>query len=311
MLPHGGGSGHSPKAFAVETRKISRDAKNKNGGTPSKCSWILKYCAVALFLLLAPALYAQQQWSVGYYIQWGNPVIPVNAVEWDGLTHVIASAAMVNSDGSIDMNAQAVNTYAAALVSTAHANGVKALISLQGNNNFQPAITNNLSGFVSNIMNIVNTYGFDGVDLDWEGSGPSVAGSAMQQLAAALRAQLGTRLLTSAVVVTDASFWGTVHSYFDRIQIMTYDLSGTYNPFSWYNSALYTPPCDCVWSVDRTVSRYLSAGVPASKLSIGMPFYGTFGPAAGFTRRNRLGQVLRPSPRLIFKTYCHTQREHS
>src|SRR5262249_24059945 len=138
----------------------------------------------------------------------------------------------------------------------------------------QTAATSNLPNLVSNVMNAVNTYGFDGVDIDWEPFSAAANGWAAQQLAASLRAQLGSRILTCAAIVNDYAFWGSVQGYFDRIQVMTYDMTGTWNPYSWHNAALYGPGSNAVWYVDLAISRFLSAGVPASKLSLGIPFYG-------------------------------------
>ena len=36
-------------------------------------------------------------------------------------------------------------------------------------------------------------------------------------------------------IVSDYRYWGSVTTYFDRINIMTYDLTGTWNPYSWHN----------------------------------------------------------------------------
>jgi chitinase len=123
-------------------------------------------------------------------------------------------------------------------------------------------------------MNVVDSYGFDGVDIDWEPFNAGSNGSAMQALASDLRSRLGTsKTLSAAALVTDYPYWGSVHSYFDRIGIMTYDLTGTWNPYSWHNAALYDPD-GMVWSVDLAVRRFTSYGVPAAKLSIGIPFFG-------------------------------------
>jgi GH18 family chitinase len=235
---------------------------------------------ICLFLLIPPVAFAQQQWSQGYWTPWGNPGIPASDIEWGGLTHVVHAWALVRADGSLDLDTQLVSSQGPVLISGAHAHGVKALLGIGQSywtgqtTNLQSAITKNRAGLVSNIMNVVNSYGFDGVDLDWEPFSASTNGGAMQAFAADLRAQLGTtKTLSAAAIVNDYAYWGTVQSYFDRIGAMTYDLTGTWNPYSWHNAALYDTD-GMVWSVDLAVKRFTASGVPAAKLSIGIPFFG-------------------------------------
>jgi GH18 family chitinase len=126
---------------------------------------------------------------------------------------------------------------------------------------------------VDYIMNVVDTYQFDGVDLDWRSFDPATSGDALRLLAADLRARLGARTLSASAIVTHHAYWGTVQQHFDRIGLMTYDLTGSWNPYSWHNSALYDPD-GMVWSVDMAVRRFTAAGIPAGKLSVGIPFFG-------------------------------------
>jgi chitinase len=64
--------------------------------------------------------------------------------------------------------------------------------------------------------------------------------------------------------------------------VMTYDLSGLWDPYSWFQSALYDPD-GLVWSVDLAVKRFTGVGVPPAKLGIGIPFYGWKWTGAGIT----------------------------
>ncbi len=230
------------------------------------------------------------QRSIGYYTPWGNPVLSPDQIEWAGLTDLIYWGAAVHADGTLDLNLQLVSTTGKAIIAAAHAKGVKVLLGLieadwaGGANTMQPAVTNKLSTLVANVMSAVNSYGFDGVDIDWEPFNSSTSGAALKQLAGALRAALGTKLLSVAAIVNDSAYWGGAHSSFDRIQMMTYDLGGLWNPYSWHNAALYGPSNDAVWSVDLAVRRFLAAGVPAGKLCIGIPFYGWQNSGGGVTK---------------------------
>jgi chitinase len=208
------------------------------------------------------------------------------------LTHIVHWGALVNADGSLNLDYQRVTADAPTLVSAAHAAGVKAILGviqpywLGQRTNFQQAATSNRAALVDNIMRVADTYGFDGVDLDWEPFNPASDGPAMNALAADLKARLGTRTLTVAATVTEYQYWGSAHGPFDRVNVMTYDLTGTWNAYSWHNAALFASD-SMVWSVDLAVKRFTAAGVPAAKLGIGIPFYGWQWSGGGITGPNQ------------------------
>jgi chitinase len=221
---------------------------------------------------------------------WGSGLFPVSDIQWNGLTHVIDNAALINSDGTLNLTGLDFSTYAAALVAAAHANNVKALVQLEApygtESYFNSAVTGHLSALVANVMTVVNTYGFDGVDIDIEPPNGFVydttGGPAnMTAFAAAMRTALGGKLFVADTLNSDYAFWATLHSTFDRINVMTYDLTGTWNTWDgpdnglWYDSALHSNGADSVYnSLDGIRALYVAAGVPAAKLALGLAFYG-------------------------------------
>src|SRR5438270_4959432 len=226
-----------------------------------------------LLVFLVQTTFAAGQWSIGYWSPWGSPGCPVSDIDMSALTHIIHWAAVVRADGTLDLNQQNISSDAPALVSTAHASGVRVLLGLiQQSQSLSQAAANNRAALVNSIMNVVNSYGYDGVDIDWEPINSGSDGGPMRALAADLRSQ-GARILTAAAIGTDARYWGSVQDAFDRVNAMTYDMTGLWNAYSWHNSALYDPD-GSVWSINLAVQRFTSAGVPASKLGIGIPFYG-------------------------------------
>lgn len=249
-------------------------------------------CALGMALLLSlstacasteqPAACAStEQWSMGYYTPWGK-TLPISRIDWSALSHAIYGFAVVRSDGSLDLDSVSLAENAAQFVSAARAAGVRPMFSLAqawwsgDQESFELAATYNRETLVSNVIDVVDTYGFDGVDIDWEPFDAGTQGQVLLSLAADLRARLGTtKLLTIAVSYyqSDYAYWGRAHAYFDRLSIMTYDMSGTWDPYTWYNSALYDPE-GRVWSVNLAVERFTLAGVPAATTNIGIPFYG-------------------------------------
>jgi chitinase len=219
------------------------------------------------------------QWSLGYWTQWGSPVIPVSAIDFKALTHVVQYAAIINADGSLDVNTYAVAANAKSLVSTAHAAGAKVLLGLiqpygsTATGNFYQAATNNGATLINNIVSVLNTYGFDGVDANFQPFNTSSTGVAMTTFAPALKAQLGGKLLVVDTSITDYNYWTGLQSSIDKMNVMTYNMSGSWDPYSWHNSALYDSDGK-VWSVNLAVTRYMNAGIPASKINIGIPFFG-------------------------------------
>lgn len=219
------------------------------------------------------------QWSVGYWTPYGNPAVPISEIQWDGLTHVVQWGALVQPDGTLDLTTNQFAANATPLIAAAREANVKVLVGITQaywrgeTTGFRSAVNKDLSGFAGHVLKVVDTYGFDGVDLDWEPFNSSADGKAMVDLMGVLRQRLGAKILTAAVIITDYRFWGSAHSRLDRVNVMTYDMTGTWDPYAWHNSALFADTSD-VWSVDLAVQRYLSAGVPTEKLGIGIPFFG-------------------------------------
>src|SRR4051812_6680477 len=64
-------------------------------------------------------------WSVGYLWPFGNPPLPVSDIDWSALTHIVHYAAVVNADGTLDLETEQISKNAAELVAAAHSAGVK------------------------------------------------------------------------------------------------------------------------------------------------------------------------------------------
>lgn len=136
---------------------------------------------------------------------------------------------------------------------------------------------------------------FDGIDLDWEY--PSACGltcgtpeesANFTALLAEFRRQLDAvrpgLLLTIAagagvdkVRVTDP---GTYSQYLDYINVMTYDFHGTWDSRTNHHSPLFDSPNDPrtgdqkLYNSNDAMEAFLTRGVPASKLNLGIGFYG-------------------------------------
>jgi chitinase len=149
-----------------------------------------------------------------------------------------------------------------------------------------------LKGDLGNGMSIAGL--FDGIDIDWEYPGAMGNTSAFSPadprnftlLLAEFRRQLDLvdkrYLLTIAAPAGHEDYslieLNSIHPYLNYINLMAYDLHGTWEKVTNHHAALYANPAEPAdtanRNIDRAVTDYLAAGVPPGKLVLGVPFYG-------------------------------------
>jgi spore germination protein YaaH len=129
--------------------------------------------------------------------------------------------------------------------------------------------------FVDDLVTLVKTMGYDGVDLDWEGLKPADRdrfSALVDQLAAALHGE--GRFLSIAVIPKTSepgewdnqkyADWSRIGKAVDEFKIMTYSFSGP-----WGDPG---PQAPLAW-VDRVLT-FAERSVPPGKVFMGLPFYG-------------------------------------
>jgi chitinase len=177
---------------------------------------------------------------------------------------------------------------------------LKILISIGGwtwSKNFSDAtLTDTSTGnFALSAIAIVSKFNLDGIDIDWEY--PGMIGDnnkyrpedkehytvLFKELRAGLDS-LGRTTKMKYYVTTavggsqsyiDHTEMDKVQQYADYINIMSYDYAGGWDSISGHHTNLYTSSGDNEQSsADRSIQAFMAAGVPASKIVIGLAFYG-------------------------------------
>ena len=134
--------------------------------------------------------------------------------------------------------------------------------------------------FAQDCKRIVKEYGLDGIDIDWEYPGSSAAGISSSPddkenftlLMKDLRKALGKGKLLTMASIASAAFvdFPAVMKYLDFVNVMAYDLASAPK----HHSPLHSSEIMGRKSAESSVKAHLDAGVPASKLVLGIPFYG-------------------------------------
>jgi chitinase len=249
---------------------------------------ILAVGLVATATCLAPApVHAAGRWLTGYYVGYERDILPPDEIEWNALTHIVVGAAVPRKNGTIDTSFDLGTdgpAFARDVAERAHANNVVPILMIGGagtHDGFKRAASRKKrKAFVRNLVATMNDLGFDGLDLDWEPI-TSKDLKPFSALVSALRSALPDAVLTAPVIPPTLTFpevssvYGQVAQQLDQVNVMTYNMEGAYSGWqSWHSSALDGAATETPSSVAVGVASFLAAGVPASKLGVGIGFFG-------------------------------------
>jgi GH18 family chitinase len=228
-------------------------------GSRASQSFLLSL-AIAASFLAAPA----QAEEIMYLTSWqGN----AGQINWGVIDHVMYAFAIPTSGGGASIPAGLSTA-----CSSAHGAGKRCLLSYGGWNNgddsaFEAIAANATTRqtFANHCRDIINQYGLDGVDMDWEypeQEDSANYGALMQTIKNTIPAG---KLLTAAAAnhgynaraVQDAVKAGRL----DFAMIMSYDGGdgAVHSPYSYAQQA---------------VSDWQGYGVPMNRVFLGVPFYG-------------------------------------
>lgn len=138
----------------------------------------------------------------------------------------------------------------------------------------------NRLSFAQDCRRVVDEYGLDGIDIDWEYPTSNAAGISASpddtanftKLMRDIRNAIGADRQLTLATVDNANFidFHGILPYIDFVNTMSYDMG---NP-PYLHSGLYDSENTNGHTTDASVRAHLAAGVPPSMIVVGMPFYG-------------------------------------
>ena len=222
--------------------------------------------------------------------------------EFDSITHLLHFAVFVRPNGNLDLRSNELTPNKMRdLVAQGHRSGRKVLLVVGGENADKglriACSPKKLTHTIQTLAKLVQTYGYDGIDMDWE---PFPTGDARLYAEAikSLRRSLDeisalrnhTRIVLNAAIEVDINDEPYMRSltqnlarlkhHLDQINLMTYTMANPMTlPFVWHNSALY--PADQspkagfrTPNADEAVRAFLVAGFQPDQLGIGINLHG-------------------------------------
>jgi chitinase len=181
------------------------------------------------------------------------------------------------------------------LTTAAHQAGVRVLLSLGGwgwDEQFAAMMRDHEAEerYVAAVLEMVDQFDYDGVDLDWEYPDTEEEVVNFERLARRFRRDLDAlgatkeraMLLTMAASASPSTLrW--LRSEFlletmDWVNVMTYDYAGVFTNFAGHHAPLFDSskqPADGKASIERTMQYLLEERkLPANRLALGLPLYG-------------------------------------
>ncbi|KAJ3570369.1 hypothetical protein NP233_g4450 [Leucocoprinus birnbaumii] len=265
------------------------------------------------------------KYSIGYFTNWGiyGRKYPPSLIPTNDLTHILYAFANVRADsGTVFLsdlwadqdihypgdswNDVGTNLYgnlkAIYKLKKEHRH-LKSLLSIGGwtySPSFHPVVTNPAlrAEFVKSSVQLLEDYGFDGLDVDYEYPSNDNEARGYVELLRELRIALDNHakakkadyrfLLTIAAPCGPQNYQklhiAEMDKYLDFWNLMAYDFSGSWDNKANHQANLHGPPLNA----HDAVQYYHSHGVARSKLVLGIPLYGrsfanTHGPGHSFS----------------------------
>ncbi|KAK3984687.1 glycoside hydrolase superfamily, partial [Cladorrhinum sp. PSN332] len=257
--------------------------------------------------VIRPATYGENSGStngrsIGYYQAWNsrdracNRVLP-DEIQWQNYTHLFFAFASVNPQTFAVVPANPADHQLMLDFTALKRHGVQTWIAVGGFDFSDPgtpthttwsdicATPANRAAFISSLAAYMTTYGFQGVDLDWEYPGaPERGGNGhadvtnFVSLLREMRLAYGASFGISLTLAPDYWYlrWFDVaglEPYVDHMGLMAYDLHGFWDSDVEALGAIVRPQAD-VSEIYNSSIPLAYAGVNFAKITFGVAWYG-------------------------------------
>ncbi|KAF9484200.1 glycoside hydrolase family 18 protein [Pholiota conissans] len=237
--------------------------------------------------------------AASYYPSWSSDSFPPHTIDFSKFDVLFFAFVTPNGVAGISWDDGSQDTLKK-LVSSAHGSGSATKIVLSvggwgGSHWYSQAMSTstNRTKLVNNLVEVVKSYGLDGIDIDWEYPNAPGAGNPHSSADAAnfleflksLRKELGPSRIISAAV-TQLTWLGENGSplkdvseyakYMTYVNVMNYDVfsssshPGPNAPLGDSCGTSTQPQANAV----AALSQWTKAGMPVSKILLGLPLYG-------------------------------------
>ena len=216
---------------------------------------------------------------------------------FDTMDIIYCAFILLNEDGSIQANSRTISNITTYVLPKAHQEGCYVVPSIGGGGSTPAATFSTIAKdatkrqkLAEELVKLVNQYGFDGIDIDWEKPADANEGKnftlLMAEIHTAIKANNPNHLVTGAI--TGGKYQPPCYDltnsgkYLDYINVMTYGMTysnGQYHT-ALYKSSTYNDQVNKVGmtgatcSIDESVTIFNSYNIPNSKLIFGLAFYG-------------------------------------
>ena len=148
------------------------------------------------------------------------------------------------------------------------------------------AVTKYRKAFAADCKRVIDEFGLDGIDLDWEypthtwhqdvASSPEDYGN-YTLLSIDIRKAIGDDKLLTMATLADADpivDWEAIEPYYSFFNIMAYDMAFLTLDNPYHQGALYRSELVNRISCEEAVDKHIAAGIPVEKLNLGILFGG-------------------------------------
>ncbi|OCF38068.1 hypothetical protein I316_00292 [Kwoniella heveanensis BCC8398] len=268
-----------------------------------------------------------------YYPDWSGWYLPPESVDWSRFDVIDFAFALPTAEFGLQFTQDDSADLLNRLVKTAHAAGKRVKLSIggwTGSVYFSTicASATNRKTFINAILDAYNLYNLDGIDIDWEYPGTTGAdGNAVSSSDSAnfllLLQELRTALPDGALISLATQVWpfadsngspmsdvSAFASVIDWILIMNYDVwgsSSTPGPNAPLSDGCgnSTQPLANAYAA---VSSWTGAGMPASKITLGVPAYGYLQKSTASSLKQRRSSFPLPPHKLLVNSTSHQAR---